>query len=147
MDGIENCVSFLLGKAFQKVSRLSRDALAQYGVTPVQYATLSVLWERDGLSCSDLCTRLVLDSATMTGIVDRLETAGHIQRRPDPEGDRRINRIYLTEQSRALRQPLEDAMRDLNAQVSRMLGKRDALVREALRELAEVAGEEAAGRP
>lgn len=135
MERIEDCVSFLLGKAFQKVSRQAREALAAYGVTPVQYATLSVLWQGDGLSCADLCARLVLDSATMTGIVDRLEAAGHVARRPDPEGDRRVNRIYLTAAGGELRVPLDAAMVAVNRDVDAHLGAASADFRAALAKL------------
>lgn len=138
METIEDCVTFLLGKAYQKVSRMARDALAGHGVTPVQYATLNVLWRGDGLSCSDLCARLVLDSATMTGIVDRLETAGHLARRPDPEGDRRINRIYLTARGRALRAPLDAAMDAVNREVDATLGAAGGAFRAALAKLGDV---------
>jgi DNA-binding MarR family transcriptional regulator len=139
MERIEDCVSFLLGKAFQKVSRQAREALAAHGVTPVQYATLNVLWQGDGLSCSDLCARLVLDSATMTGIVDRLEAAGHVARRPDPEGDRRVNRIYLTAAGHDLRAPLDAIMAGVNRDVDALLGDASANFRAALARLADVA--------
>src|ERR1041384_6232386 len=95
MNRIEDCISFLLGKAAQEVSRRAREALAPCEVTPVQYAVLRALWEEDGRSGAELGARLVIDSATITGILDRLEAAGLVRRRADP-ADRRINRAFLT---------------------------------------------------
>src|SRR6202008_2670024 len=85
MDKIEDCISFLLGKAQQRVMRRAKELLAEYEVTPVQYASLCVLWEQDGQTGADLGGRLVIDSATMTGIVDRLERSGLVERRADTE--------------------------------------------------------------
>jgi DNA-binding MarR family transcriptional regulator len=123
MDRIEDCLSFLIGKAAQQVTRRSRDALAPHGVTPVQYALLKLLWERDEQTGAELGARLVLDSATITGVIDRMQTAGLIERRPDPGGDRRVNRIALTDRGRALQAPLDAAMDAVNAHFVQMLGE------------------------
>ncbi len=80
MERIEDCVSFLLGKAYQQVNQDAKQRLAPYGVTPVQYALLKVLWERDDQSGAGLGERLQLDSATVTGVLDRLERAGQARR-------------------------------------------------------------------
>jgi MarR family transcriptional regulator, organic hydroperoxide resistance regulator len=113
MDRIEDCISFILGKAYQRVNQMSKERLAPHRVTPVQYAVLHVLWEQDGQSGAALGERLKLDSATMTGVLDRLTTSGLIERRAHPE-DRRINRIFLTSQGRALRPVLEKEMDKVN---------------------------------
>ena len=120
---LEDCLSFLVGKAQQQVTRASRDALAPYGVTPVQYAILKVLWERGGLNGAEICTRLVLDSATVTGLIDRMEAGGWLERRADPGGDRRMSRVYLTEKGAQLEKPLDAAMDRVNAQFVEFLGK------------------------
>src|SRR6266567_2044749 len=71
MDQIEDCLSFYLGKAYQRVTQSAKQRLAAYGITPVQYALLKVLWEHDQQSGAQLGERLLLDSATMTGPLDR----------------------------------------------------------------------------
>ena len=113
MERIEECISFLLGKAYQQVNQAAKRRLAPFGVTPVQYALLKVLWERDGLTGSELGDRLVLDSATITGILDRLERAGLLERRADAT-DRRIHRIFVTAQGRGLQATLDREMDALN---------------------------------
>jgi DNA-binding MarR family transcriptional regulator len=114
MERIEECISFLLGKAYQQVQQAAKQRLAPHGVTPVQYALLRVLWERDGQTGAELGERLQLDSATITGLLDRLERAELIERRADP-GDRRVNRIFATGRARALQPQLDREMDALNA--------------------------------
>jgi DNA-binding MarR family transcriptional regulator len=138
MDRIESCISFLAGKAAQQITRRARERLAPYEVTPVQYAILRVLWERDGQSGAELSARLVIDSATITGLLDRLEGARLVERRPDGE-DRRVNRVHLTARGRALRAPLDAEMDALNAEVAAELGDRAPALREMLRQLGQPA--------
>ena len=122
MDRIEDCISFLVGKAAQQVAWRARDKLAPYDVTPTRYAVLKVLWDQDGQSAADVGVRLVIDSATITGVIDRLEASGLLERRRDGE-DRRVQRLYLTRKGRALQKPLDRVMDQVNDEVRAILGK------------------------
>src|SRR6266849_6370632 len=113
MEQIEDCLSFYLGKAYQRVTQSAKQRLAPYGVTPVQYALLKVLWEHDQQSGAELGERLLLDSATMTGLLDRLEHAGLIERKAHAT-DRRVNRVVLTVRGRDLQTPLDREMDQMN---------------------------------
>ncbi|GED51461.1 MarR family transcriptional regulator [Brevibacillus borstelensis] len=113
MERIEDCFGFLLGKAYQKVFQLEKARLSEYGVTPVQFVLLHVLWEKDGQKGVELGTRLRLDGATITGLLDRLEQMGLIERRPSPT-DRRTNLIYLTPRGRELEKPLNEISDEVN---------------------------------
>lgn len=128
MNRIEDCISFLIGKAAQQVSRRARDLLAPHGVTPVQYAVLKVLAEADGLSGAEVGARLVLDSASITGVADRLEALGLVQRRPHPD-DRRVHRLFVTGTAKSLQAALDAAMDALNAEAAEALeGDRDRVL-------------------
>lgn len=124
MERIEDCISFLVGKVGQQVTRRARELLAPYGITPVQYAVLKVLSESDGISGADLGARMVLDSASITGVVDRLESLGLVERRADSD-DRRVHRIFATQKSRALQAPADAVMDRLNAEAYSILGGED----------------------
>ena len=113
MDHIEDCLSFYLGKAYQRVTQSAKQRLAPHGVTPVQYALLKVLWEHDQQSGAEIGERLSLDSATITGLLDRLEHAGLIERKAHAT-DRRVNTVALTARGRALQVPLDREMDQLN---------------------------------
>jgi DNA-binding MarR family transcriptional regulator len=119
---IEDCIRFLVGKAAQQITRRCRDALADLSITPVQYAVLNVLWERDGQSLAELGARLLLDSATMTGVADRLEAAGLVSRGPAVNGDRRVSRLLLTEAGHALAGPAQAILERVNGEVAAELG-------------------------
>lgn len=135
MKSIDDCISFLSGKAAQAIFREARDALAPFGITPVQYAALQVLWESDGRTGAEIGARLVLDSATITGVLDRLEKLEMIERFPD-DSDRRINRIHLTRKGKARRIPLQKAMNELNTRVNAHFGSESGPMRRMLRDLA-----------
>jgi DNA-binding MarR family transcriptional regulator len=113
VERIEECISFLLGKAYQQVQQAAKQRLGAHGVTPTQYALLCVLRERDGQTGAELGERLQLDSATITGILDRLERAEMIERRAD-RTDRRVNRIFATAHARDLQPAIDRAMDDVN---------------------------------
>lgn len=134
MDRIEDCISFLAGKAAQQVTRRARELLAPFGVTPVQYAVLKVLGDTGGLSGAELGQRMVLDSASITGVVDRLEALGLVERRADP-GDRRAQQIVATQRARDLAGPLDAAMDRLNAEAAAVLGGPDGAFLRRLRQL------------
>ena len=125
MERIEDCISFLTGKAAQQVARRARERLAPHDVTPVQYAVLRALWEQDGQGGAQIGARLAIDSATTTGIIDRLEAAGLLVRRPDAE-DRRIHRVFLTPAGRTLQKPLDRVMDELNAEIVAEMGAKEA---------------------
>jgi DNA-binding MarR family transcriptional regulator len=113
MEHIEDCLSFYLGKAYQRVTQSAKQRLTPYGVTPAQYALLKVLWEQDDQSGAELGEHLLLDSATMTGLLDRLEQAGFVERKAHAT-DRRVNRVVLTARGRDLQVPLDREMDQMN---------------------------------
>jgi MarR family transcriptional regulator, organic hydroperoxide resistance regulator len=122
---IDDCLGFLLAKAYQQVHQEMKRRLAPYGLTPVQYSVLKGLWERNGRSGAELGARLVLDSATVTGILDRLQQAGLVERRPD-RADRRVNRVHLTDAGRRLERPCDAEMEAMNADVLGRFDPEDA---------------------
>lgn len=139
MERVEDCISFVIGKAAQQITRRAREKLAVHGVTPIQYAILKVLGQQDGQSGAELRTRLVIDSATMTGVIDRLEASRLLERRADAD-DRRIQRLFVTEQGRLLQEPMDVAMDQLNDEVTRELGNQAQVFWNALRQLGENRG-------
>lgn len=113
-----------MGKALQRASQISKSKLEPYGVTPAQFALLSQLWRKDGEFSYKLGKSLLLDSATITGIIDRLEQNGLIERRTDPD-DRRNRLIFLTEKGKELETPLKRRMDEMNAEVLSGLNDED----------------------
>lgn len=73
--------------------------IAESGLTVPQMSTLEELTREDGLSLKELSARMALSHSTVSGIIDRLERRGSVERRRDPE-DRRYRRIFLSEEVR-----------------------------------------------
>jgi DNA-binding MarR family transcriptional regulator len=63
----------------------------------------------------------------MTGVLDRLQASGLIERSSDA-ADRRVQRVNLTRQGAALNEPLDQAMDEMNAEVRAVLGGRSPQV-------------------
>jgi DNA-binding MarR family transcriptional regulator len=97
----EDSVSWLLNYAGRLATRRATSKLQPHGITPPQWAVLVQLTENDGQSLSGLGARALFDGPTMTGIVDRLESGGLVQRRRD-SSDRRVINLYLTQRGREL---------------------------------------------
>ena len=97
----DDCIFFLLAKAHQTGSRFLAQKVAALNITPVQALVLGFLADEDGITSSELGKRTELDSATMTGLLDRLEAARLLERRVHP-ADRRSIQIHLTDPGRTL---------------------------------------------
>lgn len=97
----QDCIFFRLAKAHQKAGRFWKKQLSAFKLTALQGLVLVFLNERDGLTPADLGKRIRLDSATMTGVLTRLEKSGLTERLKDLE-DRRSVRIHLTPAGRQL---------------------------------------------
>jgi DNA-binding MarR family transcriptional regulator len=113
MKTYDDCIIFLLAKAYQKAHGDFKRKLQSYGVTPIQHLILEVLWGEDGLSASDIGKKLVLDGATLSGVLDRLAAGGWILKRP-AEDDKRVLRNFLTPKSKELKPKLSEARDQTN---------------------------------
>ncbi len=91
----EDCIFFQLAKTAQAGSRFWSRKVAPLNLTATQAMVLRFLFDRDQVTSSELGRRTELDSATLTGVLDRLEAAGITERRPNPT-DRRAIHIQLT---------------------------------------------------
>jgi len=116
LDDPRSCVCFLLSRAAQTAQRHLRALLEPHGITPAQYLILECLWLKDGVAPKTLGDILRFDSATLTGLIDRLERAELVRREPDPK-DRRALKLRLTEKGLSLRDPLRDLRKRANEKI------------------------------
>lgn len=93
---LDNQLCFALYAATHSLTRAYRSALESSGITYTQYLVMLVLWEKNNISVSKIAKRLELDSATLTPMLRRLETAGLINRKRSID-DERLVEISLTE--------------------------------------------------
>ncbi|HRY11941.1 MAG TPA: MarR family transcriptional regulator [Syntrophomonadaceae bacterium] len=110
---LERCFNFILTKAHRHVNQLFKLELAPFGVTPGQYAVLKCLWDENAQTARKIAERLYLDSSTITGLLDRMEQKGLIEKRSDPN-DRRALQVVLTEAGKSLEEPVSQAIEAAN---------------------------------
>lgn len=127
METFEDCIVFQLAKAYQRAHGILKDHLRPYGLTTVQRLILGVLEEEDGLSAGEIGQRLVLDSATLSGILERMTDNGWIRKEPDPN-DRRVVRVFATAKAKGLTQELRQAVIDSNQAVLSPLSLEEKLL-------------------
>nr|WP_304438159.1 MarR family transcriptional regulator [Frankia sp. CpI1-P] len=93
-----------------------RPLLEPLGLTHPQYLVMLALWERSPRSVKDLGAALLLDSATLSPLLKRLESAGYVSRRRAAT-DERLLTLELTPAGSALRQ---EALKIPSAVVDRL---------------------------
>lgn len=99
---LDNQLCFALYSASLAMTKLYKPLLDELGLTYPQYLALLVLWERDGVTVSELGERLSLDSGTLTPLLKRLEGTGLLSRLRDAADERRVL-IRLTAAGRRLK--------------------------------------------
>lgn len=98
---LENQLCFRLYTAARLTMGAYHPYLDPLGITYPQYLVLLVLWERDKQPVCDIGKRLMLDTNTMTPLLQRMEKAGLITRTRGKE-DTRQRIVSLTDKGRAL---------------------------------------------
>ena len=80
----------------------SRVFFGRWDLSPSQFNVLNLLREEPGgLSQTEISRLLIMHRSNATGLIDRLEERGLLQRRATP-GDRRAYRVVLTPAARQL---------------------------------------------
>ena len=100
---LDQQLCFALYSSSLAMTKIYKPLLAPLGLTYPQYLAMLVLWERDGLTVSELGERLFLDSGTLTPLLKRMEASGWLQRERAADDERRVI-VSLTTEGRALRQ-------------------------------------------
>jgi DNA-binding MarR family transcriptional regulator len=99
---LDQQLCFALYASSLAMTKLYKPLLEPLGLTYPQYLVMLVLWERDGITVSDVGERLTLDSGTLTPLLKRLQTGGLLARTRDSTDERRVL-VKLTAAGRALK--------------------------------------------
>lgn len=102
---VPDCTIFFLAKAYQKAHSMFKQRLKPYHLTNLQHLVLEGLWYQEGQTAAELGKLLVLDKATLSGVLERMEESGWIIRRQDPE-DRRLVRLYTSPRTESMKEEL-----------------------------------------
>lgn len=99
---------FPLYAAARGVTRRYAELLTDVGLTYPQYVTMLALWDAGApLTVGEIGERLRLDSGTLTPVLKRLESAGHVARQRDTADERRVL-VAVTPAGQDLRDQVAD---------------------------------------
>jgi MarR family transcriptional regulator, transcriptional regulator for hemolysin len=96
MEHKPNClqVGFLLSDTARILRRIIDKRARTIGMSRAQWAVLSRISRNEGLRQVDLAAEMEMEPISVARIIDKLQTAGLVERRPDP-ADRRAYRLHL----------------------------------------------------
>ena len=123
----EECFVFLLGKAYQKAHGLLKKKLLPFGLTPVQHLILAVLRDEEALSSQEISERTIMDSATLSGVLDRMAEAGLVKKEENPE-DRRSLCVSITARARKMMDDLAEQRKAVNEELTSVLSLEEKLL-------------------
>jgi DNA-binding MarR family transcriptional regulator len=112
---LDDTLGFAIHRTAVRLRQMLGHRLRGFDLTPEQFGVLGRLWEREGLSQRELAELLFKDKPTITRMLDKLDDRGLTRRQPDPR-DRRIYRVYLTADGKALEEPVLRAVRGARSQ-------------------------------
>ena len=112
-------VARMLRSAFER-----RIATAGLGLTPGEARTLVRIATLEGSRQLDIAQRMGIEPMTLSTYLDRLQSLGFIERRPDP-ADRRAKGLYLTEEGSALAARMEAVLDELRGRIMQDVSKAD----------------------
>lgn len=98
---LDNQICFRLYTAARLIQQAYTPLLSQLGITYPQYLVLMVLWEKDSQPVNDIAHRLVLETNTVTPLLQRMEKQGIVVRKRGKE-DKRQQIVSLTEKGKAM---------------------------------------------
>jgi DNA-binding MarR family transcriptional regulator len=100
---LDRQLCFALAATSRSVIGLYRDLLEPLGLTHPQYLVMLALWEHDPRSVRAIAQELRLDSATLSPLLKRLESAGYLRRTRSTTDERQLE-VALTTAGQALRE-------------------------------------------
>lgn len=87
-------IGSLIGELARLFARNFNARVRTHGLTQTQWQALAVLSRREGLRQAELAELLNVQPISLARLIDRMENAGWVERRPDPN-DRRAIQLYL----------------------------------------------------
>ena len=125
---------YLLSDSARLLRRDFDARVRELGMTSPQARLLLILHVTEGENQGFYAERLEVEPISLTRMIDRMEDADLIERRPDP-ADRRAWRLFLTEKSRLVIDQVRASLADLEEE---MLTGINSVQRESLAQMLEL---------
>lgn len=110
------CINFLLTISQHEVFLIFSENLSEFGITPGQYGVLACLWKDETLTPKEIANILRVENSTISGVLDRMQKRGLIDRILDPNNRRSI-RVKPTAAGMAIKEPVQKRIEELNDMV------------------------------
>jgi len=98
---LDNQLCFRFYTVSRLLTQIYYPLLKSLGITYPQYLVLMVLWEKDDQPVNDIAHRLLLETNTVTPLLQRMEKLGIVSRKKG-ELDKRQQIVSLTKKGKAL---------------------------------------------
>lgn len=105
---------------------------SEFELAPAQLMALKALDPDDPVPMRDLAEALACDNSNVTGIIDRLEDRGLVERRPSP-ADRRVKMLVVTEAGIDVRRRVKDRMEEAPEPLKRLSADEQVVLRDLMR--------------
>ena len=126
---LTQCINYLLTTSQHTVFQYLSGKLSEYDLTPSQYGVLSCLWQKEFATPKQISEILCLETSTISGVLDRMQKKGLIDRVINKE-DRREVRVLPTEKGKALQEPITKIIDDVNEEVLRCFTEEEVAAKE-----------------
>ena len=104
---LDNQLCFRLYTASRLLTQAYHPLLSKHGLTYPQYLVLLVLWEKDAQPVNDIARRLLLETNTVTPLLQRMEKEEIlVRRRGEKDGRQMI--VSLSRKGKDLQKKLAD---------------------------------------
>ena len=122
MIDLNSFLCFNMRAAMKKIDKNLGQQLEPFGVSIPQSFILKSLLEEDGTTLKEIGTRTLIDSSSMTVLVDKLEKDKLVERQLDAQ-DRRAIRVFITESGRELAEKVLETADAFNQKLSELVGE------------------------
>ncbi|MFI1965204.1 MarR family winged helix-turn-helix transcriptional regulator [Streptomyces pathocidini] len=123
----------LIGTVVARYYEEYEDVAAKHSLTGAQARVLGLL-SHEPMPMRRIAHRLKCEPSNITGIVDRLEARGLVERRPDP-ADRRVKLAAPTDDGRATAARLRDSLGFAREPLAELTTVERTLLRDLLRRM------------
>lgn len=113
---LDNQLCFPIYAASRLIIRSYQPYLDKLDITYPQYLALLVLWEEDGMTVNAIAKRLILNTNTITPLLQRMENQHLIVRRRSTVDERKVV-VTLTEKGRGLQEVAQEIPTQLGSRM------------------------------
>lgn len=99
---LDSQICFPVYVASRLITRMYQPLLDKLNITYPQYLVMMVLWESDGIPISEITSLLILNTNTVTPLLQRMESLGLIERQRSKKDERQVI-VTLTDKGRDLK--------------------------------------------